>query len=156
MIDYNADIISYKSIGNILIADNVFIHLPDFYKNNIVRESSYHLPNGEERRTYYVDEILTISTLLNSEIVSLACNEKYQGKYKNKLYAGITMQMLINLTSSQRILNGEIIIDKDYGISFVLPSPYDEIADYIDHIPLDLRLNKIYVSDNTLLMSGNV
>ena len=149
MIDYKADIISYKSIGNILIADNVFLHLPDLYKNHIVRESTYHLPNGEERLAYYVDEILTISTLLNGEIISLGCNEKYQGKYKNKLYAGITMQMLINLTSSQRILNGEIIIDEDYGLSFVLPSPYDEIADYIDHIPLDLRLNKIYVSNNS-------
>jgi len=51
------------------------------------------------------------------------------------------------LTARQRIFNGSLIIDEDFGFSYVLPSPYDEIADSIEDIPPDLKLNEIYISD---------
>lgn len=136
-------------MGNIQIGDNVKNYTNDFNFDHNIVEFSYFLPDGEERLAYNVDDVLTIATLLNGEIISLGCNEKYKGKYKNKLYAGITMGELISLTGTQRILNGTLIVDDDYGISFILPSPYDEIADYVKDIPLDLRLNEIYVSDNS-------
>jgi len=53
----------------------------------------------------------------------------------------------MGLTSRQRIFNGSLIIDDDFGFSFVIPSPYDEIADVIDHMPPDLILNEMYVAD---------
>ncbi|HGB5613260.1 TPA: hypothetical protein ACIVSE_004570, partial [Salmonella enterica subsp. enterica serovar Javiana] len=51
------------------------------------------------------------------------------------------------LTYRQRIFNGSIIIDEDFGFLFILPSPFDEIADSIDSIPSDLKLNEIYIGD---------
>ncbi|WP_259462940.1 hypothetical protein [Pectobacterium parmentieri] len=89
------------------------------------------------------------STTDDGKIVSVGCNENYKGRYKDKLYPGMVMEELLDLTKSRRILNGTLIVDEDYGLSFTLPSPYDEIADYIEHIPLDLKLNEIYVSDNS-------
>ena len=147
MIDFNAEIISYKSIGGILVGNNISLYINELYENYSTKQSSYYLPDGEERIAYCINNTLTIPTLLNGEIISLGCNEKYKGKYRGKLYSGITMGELISLTESQRILNGTIIVDEDYGLSFTLPSPYDEIADYIKHIPHDLELNEIYVSD---------
>lgn len=54
---------------------------------------------------------------------------------------------IIKLTTSQKIYNGSIIINDDFGVSFILPSPYDEISDAINHIPSGLIINEIFVSD---------
>ncbi|AUT92177.1 TPA: hypothetical protein ACKRXW_003053 [Proteus mirabilis] len=154
MIDFNASIISYKSMGNIFVGENISLYISELYEHHDVSQSNYYLPNEDCRIAYYIDNILTIATLLDGTIISIGCNEKYKGKYKNKLYSGMLMGELIKLTRSQRILNGSIIIDEDYGISFILPSPYDEIADYIEHIPLDLRISEIYVSDYSFWASN--
>lgn len=54
---------------------------------------------------------------------------------------------IIKLTMSQKIYNGSIIINDDFGVSFILPSPYDEISDAINHISSGLIINEIFVSD---------
>lgn len=59
------------------------------------------------------------------------------------------------LTARQRIFNGSLIIDEDFGFSYVLPSPYDEIADSIEDIPLDLQLDEIYISDFSSWISAS-
>ncbi|CBJ40818.1 hypothethical protein (plasmid) [Ralstonia solanacearum CMR15] len=51
------------------------------------------------------------------------------------------------MTERQRIFNGCLVINDDFGFSFVLPHPYDEIADSVGDIPLDLIFDEIYVSD---------
>jgi hypothetical protein len=152
MIDFNADIISYKSIGNIELAHHVDYYLDEIYRNFVVKIKEYMtaFPFSEKMYGYSLNNgTLIFSTDSDGKIISVGCNENYKGKYKNKLYAGITMRELILLTNSQRILNGTLIVNEDYGMSFTLPSPYDEIADYIEHIPLDLKLNEIYISDES-------
>ena len=57
------------------------------------------------------------------------------------------MGKLINLTNKQWIKFGALVIDQDYGMIITLPSPYDEIADYLKDIPLNLILNEIYVGN---------
>jgi len=59
------------------------------------------------------------------------------------------------LTARQRIFNGSLIIDEDFGFSYVLPPPYDEIADSIEAIPLDLQLDEIYISDFSSWISAS-
>ncbi len=76
-------------------------------------------------------------------------NEDYCGKYNGTLYPGMTMEALIRHAKELRIVNGSLIVDGDYGLSFSLPAPYDEIADVIQQIPLDLPLNEIYVCDHS-------
>ncbi|TDT51578.1 hypothetical protein DFO53_4083 [Enterobacter sp. AG5470] len=149
MIDLQADIISFTSIGNIHLNDNISHYMQDMYENFNVETKEYTIPFpfNEKNVAYILDGIVSITTKQQGTIIGVGCNEKYKGKYNKKLYPGITMGDLLRLTGSQRILNGTLIIDEDYGLSFTLPAPYDEIADYLEDIPLDLKLNEIYVSD---------
>ena len=57
------------------------------------------------------------------------------------------MRKLISITDKILIKNGSLVIDQDYGMIITLPSPYDEIADYLKDIPLNLILNEIYVGN---------
>ncbi len=54
---------------------------------------------------------------------------------------------IAELSKRQRIFNGSLILEEDFGISYVIPSPFDEIADSIQDIPANLRLDEIYISD---------
>lgn len=147
MIDINADIISNKSIGNIFLGDNIERYLNEMYSNHTVRFFDYFLPDDEKRMAYVVDETITIATLSDGLITSVGCNEKYKGYYMNSLYTGMRMVDIIKLTDKQRIFNGCIIINDDFGFSIDLPEPYDEIADDIDHVPLELILKEMRVAD---------
>lgn len=147
MIDIDADIISNKSIGNIALGDNIERYLSEMYSNHTVRFFDCFLPDDEKRMAYVVDETITIATLADGLITSVGCNEKYKGYYMNSLHTGMRMVDIIKLTDKQRIFNGCIIINDDFGFSIDLPEPYDEIADDIDHIPLDLILKEIRVAD---------
>ncbi|MCO6556547.1 MAG: hypothetical protein J6577_04880 [Gilliamella sp.] len=156
MIALNANIISYKSIGNIQIGDNILTYLDEMYQRFDVKcqECELYSPPGEQNRWCFYslnDGTLTITTTFDGDIIGIGCNPNYQGKYINKyqneLYAGITMEELCYLTKFRAILLGMLIVDDDYGLSFTLPSPYDEIADNIKDIPYDLKLNELYVTD---------
>ena len=147
MIDIYADIISNNSIGNITLGENVEIYLNDMYSNHSVRFFEYLLPDDEKRMAYVIDETITIATLPNGLIISIGCNEKYKGYYMISLHTGIKMSDVIKLTDNQRIFNGCIIVNDDFGFSIDLPAPYDEIADDIDHIPLDFILKEMRVAD---------
>jgi len=152
MINFNADIISYKSIGNIEIGRNVEFYIDELFENFDVKETQYVITKASEkdeiRYSYSLNnDTIKFSTNIDGQIIMVGCNENYRGKYKNKLYAGITMGKLINLTNKQWIRFGTLIVDKDFGIYFILPSPYDEIGDYLEDIPLNLILNEIYVGN---------
>lgn len=147
MIDINADVISNKSIGNILLGDNVERYFSGIYSSHSIRAFDYFLPDDEKRIAYVVDETITIATLPSGLIVSVGCNERYRGHYMNSLHTGMRMSDIIKSTDKQRIFNGCIIINDDFGFSIDLPEPYDEIADVIEHIPLDLILKEMRVAD---------
>ncbi|AYG99819.1 hypothetical protein F6Q07_22935 [Pectobacterium parmentieri] len=152
MVDFNAEIISFNSMGNVFLHDNISQYVGDMYSNFKVDVKEYLIPFpfNEVNVAYVLDNgVLRISTTQEGVVIGVGCNENYKGRYKGKLYPGMAMEELLDLTKSRRILNGTLIVDEDYGLSFTLPSPYDEIADYIEHIPLDLKLNEIYVSDNS-------
>ena len=158
MIDINADIISYKSLGNIEIGRDVEFYADELYENFDVEESTWEKPSSSNKVGYELKYLyclnngtITISTNWNGRIEELWCNQNYKGKYtnkyKNELYAGITMGELLNLTKKQLIFWGELILDDDYGMAITLPSPWDELDDYFKDIPSDLTLNEIYVGN---------
>ncbi|QCT21068.1 hypothetical protein FEM41_16150 [Jejubacter calystegiae] len=150
MIDIYADIKSYTSLGDIEINQYVDCYSSELHGNFnvVVKEYTIPFPSNEKMFGYSLNNgVIVFSTTADGKIVSVGCNEDYKGKYKDKIYSGITMGELLALTSNQKILNGTIIVDDDYGMALTLPSPYNEIADYISHIPHDLELNEIYVSD---------
>lgn len=152
MVDINADIISFKSMGNVCLGQSIDFYLDDIFSRYDVDIKQYSLPfpSEEKRHGYTLDHgALIISTTPDDIIVSVGGNEDYCGKYNGMLYPGMTMEALIRHAKDLRIVNGSLIVDGDYGLSFSLPAPYDEIADVIQQIPLDLPLNEIYVCDHS-------
>ena len=115
---------------------------------------NYNLPDDETRVAYVVNDTITIVTLSDGAIFSIGCNVHYQGLYRGVLSTGMSFGQVKKLTKRQRIFNGSIILDDDFGFSYALPAPYDEIADSTENIPLDLILNEIYISDSSSLLSS--
>ena len=147
LVEFNADIVSGQSIGNIYLNSNISEYIGEMCNRFSVCTNEYKLPDGDRRIAYILNQCVTIATLVDGNIFSIGCNTAYTGKYKNILYAGQNIGEIINLTRLQRIFNGSLIIDNDFGFSFTLPPPYDEIGDSINCLPLHLKLNEIYVSD---------
>lgn len=147
MIDFTADIKSKHSIANILLQDNISTYMNELYDNHKVEIKTYTLPDGETRAAYVVDNTLTLSTLPDGTIFSIGCNAQYKGRYQNTLSTGMPFEQIKKLTERQRIFNGVIILNEDFGLCCVLPAPYDEVADRIEYIPPTLILDEIYVSD---------
>ncbi|MFW9266871.1 hypothetical protein ACLK1G_06695 [Pseudomonas sp. NR3] len=147
MIDFAADIKSKHSIANILLQDNISTYMNELYEHHQVEIKSYTLPDGETRTAYVIDSTLTLSTLPDGTIFSIGCNARYKGLYEHTLSTGMPFDQIKKLTERQRIFNGVIILNEDFGLCYVLPAPYDEIADSIENIPPTLTLDEIYVSD---------
>ena len=147
MFDFSAEIKPFHSLGDVLLNTNISVYLAEMYADHCVEYKEYLLPDASKRFAYVLDDTLTISTEPDENIFSIGCNQNYTGLYKNLLYAGQEFGEIKKLTCRQRIFNGSIIIDEDFGIQFILPSPFDEIADSIDNIPSDLKLNEIYIGD---------
>ncbi|AMB87160.1 hypothetical protein AWM79_18380 [Pseudomonas agarici] len=151
MIDFTADIKSMYSAANIFLGDNISMYTDELYTTHQVEIKKYSLPNNKVRFAYVVDGTITIATLPNGTIFSIGCNSHYQGFYRGILSTGMSFSKIQKLTKRQRILNGTIIIDDDFGFFYVLPAPYDEIADSIVDIPQKLILDEAYISDLSFL-----
>ncbi|WP_152395856.1 hypothetical protein [Paenibacillus guangzhouensis] len=147
MIDFNAEVISGYSMGNVVLGRNISEYIDELYSRHRTQLKEYSVPDGKVRSAYTLDGTMTIVVDSSDLIVSIGCNQSYTGRYKGCLYAGQSMRDITRLTSRQRIFNGSLIIDDDFGFSFVIPPPYDEIADVMEHIPLDLIFSEIYVAD---------
>lgn len=147
MIDFSAEIKSFHSLGNVLLNTNISVYLAEMYADYCVECKEYLLPDASKRFAYVLDDTLTISTESDGNIFSIGCNKNYKGLYRNLLYAGQEFGDVRKFTSRQRIFNGSIIIDEDFGFSFILPPPFDEIADSIDNIPSGLKLDEIYIGN---------
>ncbi|MBH3280296.1 hypothetical protein I5N59_05925 [Serratia marcescens] len=147
MIDFNARIVSGVSIGNVVMNENISLYINEMHSGFSVKIKNYFLPDGSERKSYAVDNTLTVITDKDGVILSLGCNAHYQGGYDGIIFPGMKIIDIIKLTTSQKIYNGSIIINDDFGISFILPPPYDEIADAVNYIPAGVIINEIFVSD---------
>lgn len=149
MIDFNANIVSFNSLANIHLGHCVDDYLEEMLNHFAVETKEYPSTTQlGDMQGYFLDgNTVSIFTDANDIIVSVTCNQNYRGKYKNRLYTGITMEQLTLRSNSVLLINGALIVDGDYGLIFPLPSPYDEIADHLHHIPGDLQLFEIVVSD---------
>ncbi|WP_193159057.1 hypothetical protein [Serratia marcescens] len=147
MIDFKARIVSGVSMGNVAINGNISLYINEMHSRFSVKIKSYFLPDGSERKSYTVDNTLTVVTDKDGVILSLGCNAHYQGGYNGIIFPGMKIIDIIKLAKSQKIYNGSIIINDDFGVSFILPPPYDEIADAINYIPAGVIINEIFISD---------
>ncbi|HAT3731714.1 TPA: hypothetical protein I8587_005336, partial [Serratia marcescens] len=102
MIDFNAEIVSGISIGNVVINENISSYINEIYSGFSVEVKSYFLPDGEEKKSYKIDNTLTIATDKDGVIFSLGCNERYQGGYKGAIFTGMKVMDVIKLTKTQK------------------------------------------------------
>lgn len=147
MIDFSKEIIPYKSAGGIVLGENINTYLDDIYKSHRVKVSQYIVPDGEKRLSYFIDETLMVGTLSDGEIISIGCNGRYKGKCLGRFYSGQSLEQIVQNSKSQKIFHGCIIVDDNFGFSFELPPPYDEIGDSMESLPFDLQLDMLRVVD---------
>ena len=114
MIEFNADIVSGQSIGNIYLNSNISEYIGEMYNRFSVCTDEYNLPDGDRRIAYILNQCVTIVTIVDGNIFSIGCNTAHTGKYKNVLYAGQNIGEIINIARLQRIFNGSLIIDNDF------------------------------------------
>jgi hypothetical protein len=144
----NLEIVSGKSVAGIEIGENISKYLEDIYDGKYNVESiRYNNPNGVFHSYNINMDLITINTLESGEIISITCNQEYSGKYRNQLHTGMSVENIIKNSNKQLILHGCLIVNNDFGFYFILPSPYDEIADNITQLPKDLVLNYIHVEN---------
>ena len=88
MINFNAQIISYKSLGNIEIGRNVKFYIDELYKKFDVEVKRYKVPSYSEIKYGYSldNDTIKFSTSIDGRIVGIGCNENYKGKYKKNIY----------------------------------------------------------------------
>lgn len=71
---------------------------------------------------------MKINTLDAGDIISISCGEGYQGRYKDVFYPGISVGDVLRVSEKQNLLHGALIVDRDFGFYFPLPSPHDELG----------------------------
>jgi hypothetical protein len=148
LVNYNEEIISAKSLAGFELSKNINDYLLDIYQNNIsVEIKIYNQDKKNEIHHYNIDNNIKINTLKIGKILNISCMNTYNGKYHEKLHSGITIQEVKEKTETQNIMNGGLFVDRDFGFCFMLPHPYDEIADSINNIPDNLILNEICVGE---------
>lgn len=150
MVELNAEIIPYVTIGNIIVGYNIVNYTNQIRENYNLISETFTLPDSTKRVVYKLENAIKITTLSNGRITAVGCNENYQGFYKSnkgKIFPGLSMVDLVKYTCRQRIFNGSLIIDNEFGLALTLPTPYDEIADSIKDIPHHLVFNEIYDAD---------
>ena len=146
-INFEADIISNQAIGNIMLNDNINNYIQAFYDQGLTFTSEKFFTNKSFVEYVINNGIIKVTTNEDGLILAINCNHEYKGIYNKSIGPGINMKTLLLLTDHQKIINECIIVNNDYGLYFIIPSPYDQIADNISQIPLDLRLNYIQVEN---------
>lgn len=147
MINFDFEILSGKSLAGIQLGDNISIYIDEMFSNFNIELKKYSIPNGDVRKTYSINSTVIVTTLSEGVITSIGCNKQYKGHYEGDLCAGQTMKYICDHTQHQQVHNGGLIVNNDFGLLFEIPTPYDELADDIERLPLDLIFNEVYVGE---------
>jgi hypothetical protein len=147
-IDYKADIISGKSLANIQIGKNIEEYLQYIHTYRIKFEiKKYNENKKNEIHSYLINENILVNTFPNGKILNISALNYYEGTLNKKIKSGMTVKQIKNNSENQRINNGCLFINNDYGFCYCLPSPYNEITDNIKNLPNNLVLNEIVVDN---------
>jgi hypothetical protein len=96
---------------------------------------------------YTFNSGIIVSTLKSGEIIYVRCRDQCNGVIDERLPFPINIRELIELSERQSIMNGAIFVDKNYGLGFFLPNPFDETADSVNDIPQQTILTEVAVGD---------
>lgn len=83
------------------------------------------------------DGLIAIGYEEDGSIYSIMCNENFKGKYKEKLWAGMSVKDVLEHSSIQVAFGGCVVVDGINGIGLPLPDEYDDFEKITDFLPLD-------------------
>ena len=143
--DPTAPIISGHSLGGIVLGTHVDPVLAEAYAEGRQVEFIVYTHGDKVQHTYRIDGgTVTVNANAQGAIVSLSCQPPYQGTYEGKLWPGMSVAQIKAVTQKQMLIFSVLVLDNEWGVCFELPPPYDEY-DYIDEMPDDFILNKLFV-----------
>lgn len=131
------DIIPGKSLADINLNDNI---------NNVIENiSSIYTIEINDGIIILDNGLITIGYENSGSIYSIMCNEKFEGKYNDKLWPGMSVKDVLEHSRNQVALDGCVVVDGINGIGLPLPEGYDDFENITDFLSLDFIFKYISV-----------
>lgn len=145
MVNFNAEIHPYQSLGNIEIGKNI-----SNYENFFLSNGYYPLEKKINERfsiKYYNFPDKLSVVYKDGVVVGITAEKNYLGMYENKIYVGISFGELKKISKNMAIVNGGIIFENNYGMVLWLSSPYNELCDNINDLQDQAYIDSITVGN---------
>ncbi|WP_105628553.1 hypothetical protein [Cronobacter malonaticus] len=113
------------------------IHLGDNIGNIIDSLKEHYLVERDDGVVFLNNDEILIGVEEDGFIYSVMCGRNFKGKYKNKLWAGMTVKDVLDNSNEQVAFDGCVVVDKIDGIGLPLPEGYDDFERITDFLSLD-------------------
>jgi hypothetical protein len=131
------DIIPGKSLAGISLNDNI---------NNVIKNiSGLYTIEITDGIVFLDNGLITIGYEDNNSIYSIMCNENFEGKYNDQLWAGMSVKDVLAHSRCQVALGGCVVVDGINGIGLPLPDGYDDFENITDFLPLNFIFKHLSV-----------
>lgn len=144
----DADIVPGRSIGGLVLGQQALEPIERLQRHARVIARPALNP---DYTCYDIDEAMTIVVDNRDFLVAnLAARSGYRGRLFGYIHAGMRVHELIAGASSVLLKaihphNEFVYLDRAESVGFLLPPQYDDVADRIEHLPVDLVLDALYV-----------
>lgn len=145
MINFNAEIISGKSIGGICIGTSIDQVLQEVYLKGYDLEIKEFSNNPIPVKQYSIEGgIIKVISTDDGIVKSISCNSLYTGKYADMFATNMTVGEVIDESVDQIYLHGTLIVNKDFGVGYTISDDFDHL-DYVHQLPRELVLEEMFV-----------
>jgi len=125
----NHDVIPGVSLAGIRLNDEV---------NEVIKKLSKHYNVTRNDGVVTVsDGIIIIGYDTDETIYSVMCNSKSGINYKNKLWAGMSVEDVLKHSKEQVAWGGCVVVDGINGIGLPLPKEFDDFSHITDWLSVD-------------------
>ena len=144
--NYNADIISGKSIGGLSIGDSAKDVVSRLNPECTLKSASFSNPSGKFIQYELDNGTISFTVGPDGKITALWCKRPYSGRFDKRLKPGMTASEIAKVTSHQMEFGGYLILDKNYKVFFSMPPDFDDFDDF-DDFPADLIFEELHVGN---------
>ncbi|NBF02172.1 hypothetical protein GV819_07685 [Pseudomonas sp. Fl5BN2] len=134
----NNIIIPGVSIGGVSIGEQI-----DNIAKTILK--SEHLLEKTPNALIIINGLITAYHDSEGIISAVSCNEKFQGKYMDKLWPGITVSEVLANSKAQMAWSGFVQVDQLRGVGLSLPEELDDFESLSDILDPDYVFNELWV-----------
>ncbi len=123
------DIIPGRSLGGIALQAPVDAVIAGLQEHHLLRVA--------EGIVTIDDGLVTIGYGQDRTIYSVMCNARFNGRYEDKLWAGMTVGDVLKHSTTQVAWGGAVVVDGIEGIGLPLPDGFDDFERLTDHLSPD-------------------